>query len=114
MFHRINPDADGFGIFLEISKIQNYITQSNKEKLEKENEVEIKKLKSKLKKLEAQIKESKIKKIKTQQHTILLIILEKWQWKVDNVNIKNTQSKIKPIMEKDTEQHIVCMWRFCS
>ena len=64
LFHRINPDADGFGIFLEISKIQNYITQSSKEKLEKENKVEIKRLKSKLKKLEAQIKESKIKKIK--------------------------------------------------
>ena len=32
-FHRINPDAEGFGIFLEISKIQNYISQSNKEKL---------------------------------------------------------------------------------
>ena len=50
--------------FLEIGKIQNYITQSSKEKLEKENEVEIKKLQSKLKKLEAQIKESKIKQIK--------------------------------------------------
>ena len=32
-FHRINPDVEGFDIFLEISKIQNYITQSNKEKL---------------------------------------------------------------------------------
>ena len=35
-FHRINPDADGFDSFLEISKIQNYMTRSNKEKLEKE------------------------------------------------------------------------------
>ena len=26
-FHRINPDVEGFDIFLEISKIQNYITQ---------------------------------------------------------------------------------------
>ena len=41
-FHRIIPDAEGFDIFLEISKIQNYITQSNKKKLEKEKEVEIK------------------------------------------------------------------------
>ena len=32
-FHRINPDAEGFDIFLEISKIQNYITKSNEGKL---------------------------------------------------------------------------------
>ena len=31
-FHRINPDAEGFDIFLEISKIKNYIIQSNEEK----------------------------------------------------------------------------------
>ena len=30
--HRINPDVESFNIFLEISKIQTYITQSNKEK----------------------------------------------------------------------------------
>ena len=54
-FHRINPDPD-FDIFLEISKMLGYIAQSNKEKLEKENEAEIKELKEKLKKLEAQIK----------------------------------------------------------
>ena len=30
---RINPDVEGFDIFLEIRKIQNYITQSNEEKL---------------------------------------------------------------------------------
>ena len=56
-FHRINPDADGFHIFFEISKIQNYIAQSNKEKLEKEKEVKIKEIKEKLKKLKTQIKE---------------------------------------------------------
>ena len=28
-FHRINPDAEGFHIFLEISKIKDYITQSS-------------------------------------------------------------------------------------
>ena len=28
-FHRINPDAEGFDIFLEISKIKDYITQSS-------------------------------------------------------------------------------------
>ena len=33
LFHRINVDAEGFDIFPEISKIQNYITQSNEEKL---------------------------------------------------------------------------------
>ena len=32
-FHRINPDAQGFDIFLGISKIQNYTDQSNEEKL---------------------------------------------------------------------------------
>ena len=32
-FHRIIPDVKGFDIFLEISKIQNYITQSNEENL---------------------------------------------------------------------------------
>ena len=31
-FHRINPDVEGFDTFLEISKIQNYTTQSNDEK----------------------------------------------------------------------------------
>ena len=30
-FHRINPDVEGFDIFLEISKIQNYITKSYEE-----------------------------------------------------------------------------------
>ena len=37
-FHSINPDAESSDIFLEISKIQGYIAQSNKEKLEKEKE----------------------------------------------------------------------------
>ena len=32
-FHRINPYAEGFDIFLEIGKIQGYIAQSNEEKL---------------------------------------------------------------------------------
>ena len=32
-FHRINPDLEGFDIFLEISKLQSYIIQSNEEKL---------------------------------------------------------------------------------
>ena len=32
-FHKINPDAEGFDIFLEISKIQTCMTQSNEEKL---------------------------------------------------------------------------------
>ena len=57
----INPDAEDFDIFLEISKLKDYIDQSNKEKLEKEKEAEIKELKEKLKKQEAQIKESKNK-----------------------------------------------------
>ena len=32
-FYGINPDVEGFYIFLEISKIQNYITQSNEQNL---------------------------------------------------------------------------------
>ena len=32
-FCRVNPDVEGFDIFLETSKMQNYITQSNKEKV---------------------------------------------------------------------------------
>ena len=32
-FHRINLDAEHFYIFVEISKIQNYITKSNEEKM---------------------------------------------------------------------------------
>ena len=63
-FYRINPDAECFDIFLEISKLQNYIIQSNKEKLKKEKEVKTKKLKDKFKKLEAQIKEYKMRKNK--------------------------------------------------
>ena len=50
-----------FFFFFEISKIQGYIAQSNKEKLEKQKEAEITELKEKLKKLEAQIKEPKNK-----------------------------------------------------
>ena len=52
--------------FLEIIKIQNYITQSNKEKLEKEKNVKIKKLKNKLKKTRSsnkRIKNGKNKKL---------------------------------------------------
>ena len=40
-FHRINPDAEGFDIFIEISKIQNYITQSNEEKLKSKSAKEL-------------------------------------------------------------------------
>ena len=72
LFHRINPDAEGFDIFLEISKIQNYITQSNKEKLEREKNVKIKKLKNKLKKTRSsnkRIKNGKIKNSTTNQIT---------------------------------------------
>ena len=32
----ISPDAEGFDIFLEISKIQNYINQSNEEKIKQQ------------------------------------------------------------------------------
>ena len=58
-FHRINPDAEDFHICLEISKMQDYIAQLNKEKLEKEKEAKIKKLKEKLKKIQVQINKNK-------------------------------------------------------
>ena len=32
-FHRINPDVVGFNIFVEISKIKNYINKSNENKI---------------------------------------------------------------------------------
>ena len=35
-FHRINPDAESFDIFLEISKIKDYITQSNEQKIKEQ------------------------------------------------------------------------------
>ena len=77
IFFRINLDAENFDIFFEISKIQGYTAQSNKEKLEKEKEAEITELKKKKKKLEAQIKELKMEKKKTQQLAKLLKNLEK-------------------------------------
>ena len=45
-FHRINPDAESFDIFLEISKINNYIIQSNEGKIkEQKNKIKNKKTK---------------------------------------------------------------------
>ena len=35
-FQRINPVAEGLDSFLEINKIQNYITQSNEKKTKKQ------------------------------------------------------------------------------
>ena len=64
-FHRISPDAEKFVFFFffffEISRIQGCVAKSNKGKLEKEKEVEIKELKEKLEKLGAQIKNQKTK-----------------------------------------------------
>ena len=45
-FHRINPDAEDIDIFLEISKIQDSIDQSNEEKI-KEQENKVNKIKNK-------------------------------------------------------------------
>ena len=59
-FCRINPDAEGFHSFFKISKIQNCITQSNKEKL-KELENIITYQKDKIKEQENKIKEQKSK-----------------------------------------------------
>ena len=46
---RTNPDAGDFDMNRLINQIYKHISQSNKEKLEKEKEVEIKKLKNKIK-----------------------------------------------------------------
>ena len=35
IFLQVNPDAEGFDIFFEISKIEGYIAQSNKKQLKK-------------------------------------------------------------------------------
>ena len=63
-FIRINPDVENYDIFVEIAKLKDYITQSNKKswnkrnkkKLEKEEEAEIKELKDKNKELKTKIK----------------------------------------------------------
>ena len=47
---RTNPDAADFDMNKLIKQIYKHISQSNKEKLEKEKEVEIRKLNSKIKK----------------------------------------------------------------
>ena len=41
-FHRIDPDAKKFHIFVGISKIQNYITKSTKQLTEKSTKEEMK------------------------------------------------------------------------
>ena len=46
---RTNPDAGDFDMNKLIKQIYKHISQSNKEKLEKEKEVEIKKLNNKIK-----------------------------------------------------------------
>ena len=70
-FHRINPDAEGFNIFLQISKIQVYIDQSNKEK-ENEKDAKTKELEPKIKEQENNIKEQedkiKSKRASLQKH----------------------------------------------
>ena len=48
--------------FFEISKVQGYIAQSNKEKLEKEKEAKIKELKGKLDKTRSSNKRTKKQK----------------------------------------------------
>ena len=62
LFYRINCDLEDFDIFLKIVKYRVTLLNQNKEELKKEKEVEIKELKEKLGKLEAQIKESKNEK----------------------------------------------------
>ena len=64
-FIRINPDAENYDISVQTGKIWISVDQSNKEKLEKEKEVEIKETKEKLEKeKEAEINKNKKKKLK--------------------------------------------------
>ena len=50
-FQRINPDAEGFDIPLEISEIRNYVTQLNREKIkEQEEKIKVEEKKKKIKK----------------------------------------------------------------
>ena len=56
-----NPDAEDFGLNKLRNQIYKHISQSNKKKLEKEKQVEIKKLKNKIKEQENKIKEQKSK-----------------------------------------------------
>ena len=64
-FIRINPDAENYDISVQTGKIWISVDQSNKEKLEKEKEAEIKEIKEKLEKeKEAEIKKKKKLKVK--------------------------------------------------
>ena len=56
---RTNPDVADFDINNLINQIYKHISQWNKENLEKEKTVEIKKLKNKIKEQESKIKEQK-------------------------------------------------------
>ena len=58
---RTNPDATDFDMNRLINQIYKHISESNKEKIEKEKKVEIKKLKNKIKEQENKIKEQKSK-----------------------------------------------------
>ena len=88
-FHRINPDVEDFNIFLEISKIQTYITQSN------ENE-----LKSKFAKDLLSYVPSVSKPLRHIRYFIqkMLPTIQ---------GTKNTQSKIKPI-KTGKKNYVVC------
>ena len=65
-FHRINPGAEDFDIFLEISKIQDSIDQSNEEKM-KEQENKLNKIKNQNKRTRRQNKKKQENKIKEQK-----------------------------------------------
>ena len=95
-FRRINADAEGFDSFVEISKICNYISQSNKEKKIKEQE-------NKIKEQERKIKEKRefSKELLIHVSSIFMPVKHiKYFLKKKLAALqsrKNTQSKIKPI-----------------
>ena len=100
---RTNPDAADFDINKLINQIYEHISQPNK-KLEKEKEVETKKLKNKIKEQENKIEEQKSKFAKELLSCVSSISMsaKHIQYFVKKIlptlqNMKNTQSKIKPI-----------------
>ena len=108
---RTNPDAADFNMYRLINQIHKHIAESNKEKVEKEKELKIKNLKKKIKEQGSKIKEQKNKR-KEQKSKFakeLLRYVSRFSMQVTHIkhfvkkllptlsDMKNTQSKIKPI-----------------
>ena len=112
---RTNPDTADFDMNKLINQIFKPISKSNKEKLQKEKEVKINKLKNKTKEQENKIKEQKSKFAKELLSYVSSIYMpvkhiKNFLKKILPIlqNMKNTQSRIKSIkMGNNLEQRIV-------